>query len=338
MSRQPRLNIADGVYHVTQRGLERRRIVVDDADRREWFRLLHRHATQCGWRVFAYALLDNHFHIFLRTPQPNLSVGMHAFESGYVTLFNKRHQRVGPLFQGRFGAVLVEFESHARVLSRYVHLNPVEAGLTRTPGEYAWSSYRYYLDPHGAPSWLDWRTILSEISMRESAARIAYRRFVEGGLSTPLANPLDEAVDGWLLGSPTFVERYQISGQALRNSELAECRNECDHLDLPPIPNSEVPDPGSLLAAVASEFGVSLEELTVKGRHRNHARLAALWLCREHLHESLGQLGIRFGGLQPSTVSEALHKAADLMTENAAFRQAIDRVRRKAGSFDTPEG
>ena len=73
MPRQPQLNIADGVYHVTQRGLERRNIVLNDHDRKEWFRLFSRHATQCGWRVFAYALLDNHFHIFLRTPQPNLS-------------------------------------------------------------------------------------------------------------------------------------------------------------------------------------------------------------------------------------------------------------------------
>ncbi len=246
MPRRPRLNIADGVYHVTQRGLERRNIVADDHDRKEWLRLLGRHATQCGWRVFAYALLDNHFHIFLRTPQPNLSTGMHAFESGYVTLFNKRHERTGPLFQGRFGAVLVEFESHARVLSRYVHLNPFEAGLAKTPGEYKWSSYRYYLDPRGAPVWLDWQTPLAEISQRESAARVAYRRFVEASLGRPLTNPLKDAVDGWLLGSPAFVERYQARGQALRNSELAEGSDEAEEDVDRPIPNFEVPDPGMI--------------------------------------------------------------------------------------------
>ena len=82
MARQPRLNIANGAYHLTQRGVEKRDIVADDLDRREWLRLLGRNATRCGWRVFAYALMSNHFHIFLRTPQPNLSVGMHAFESG----------------------------------------------------------------------------------------------------------------------------------------------------------------------------------------------------------------------------------------------------------------
>ena len=214
MPRKPRLNIVDGVYHVTQRGLEKRDIVRNDTDRQEWLRLFHRQATQCGWRVFAYALLDNHFHIFLRTPQPNLSDGMQAFLSGYVTLFNKRHERNGPLFQGRFGAVLVEQETHARVLSRYVHLNPVEAGITTTPGEYAWSSYRYYLDPHGAPAWLDWRTILGEISQREGAARIAYRQFVEADLSRPLADPFVDVVDGWLLGSAAFVDKYRDADDA----------------------------------------------------------------------------------------------------------------------------
>ena len=217
MSRQPRLNMAEGVYHVTQRGLERCDIVLSDADRHNWWRLFDRHATRCGWRVFADALLDNHFHIFLRTPQPNLSEGMHAFESGYVTLFNRRHERTGPLFQGRFGAVLVEYETQARVLSRYVHLNPHRAGLDRQPGLYRWCSYQYCLNPNGAPAWLDWRTILGEVSAREGAARIAYRRFVEEGVGTTLPSPMAEVTDDGLLGSAEFVKRYAGStsrGQA----------------------------------------------------------------------------------------------------------------------------
>ncbi len=109
----------------------------------------------------------------------------------------------------------MEFESHARALSRKVHLNPVKAGLVQGPGVYTWAGYRYYLDPHGAPPWLDRQTILGEISTRESAARVAYRRFVEASLNTPMENPLQGAVDGWLLGSPRFVERYQGGGQWL---------------------------------------------------------------------------------------------------------------------------
>lgn len=135
MPRQPRLKIADGVYRVTQGGLERCNIVVTEHDQQEWFRVFHRHATQCGWRVFAFALLDNHFQIFPRTPQPNLSEGMQAFETGYVTLFNKNHGQTGSLSQGRFGGVLVESEEHARVLSRYVQLNLDPAGLDPRPGQ-----------------------------------------------------------------------------------------------------------------------------------------------------------------------------------------------------------
>ena len=156
--------------------------------------------------------------------------------------------------------------------------------------------------------------------------RVVYRRFVEANDPAPMSNPLDQATDGWLLGSPTFVERYQDRGQALRNSELAECRGDCHHPAVPPIPNSEVPDSGWLLAAVAAEFGVTLEQLLVRGQHRNHARLAALWLFREQLYETLGQLGVRFGGLQPSTVSEALRQATRLIADNEEFRQAIERA------------
>ena len=330
MPRKPRLNIEHGLYHVTQRGLEKRDIVADDHDRQEWLRLLHRQATQRGWRVFAYALLDNHFHLFVRTPQPNLSAGLQAFLSGYVTLFNKRHDRTGPLFQGRFGAVLVEYETHAKVLSRYVHMNPVEAGITQTPGAYAWSSYRYYLDPRGAPAWLDWQTILSEFSQREAAARVAYRRFVEADLSQPSVSPLDGVVDGWLLGSKAFVERYRDE-PGVRHFEISEMAGVDPDLQTQPsvgqFRNSVVPDPSKLMAAVAQVFAVPIAQLTVRGRHRNRARLAAMWLCREHLQESLQEIGLRFGGLSVGTISDSLRQAEALMTEHAEYQQAIQAAR-----------
>src|SRR5512136_660169 len=125
MARPLRIDIPDGVYHVTSRGLERRKIVLDDRDRRKWLELLGEGATRRRWRVFAWALLDNHFHLFLRTPDADLSAGMHDLNSGYVSVFNRRHKRCGPLLQGRFKGILVERAAHDWELSRYVHLNPV---------------------------------------------------------------------------------------------------------------------------------------------------------------------------------------------------------------------
>ncbi|MDB5339319.1 MAG: hypothetical protein JWN70_4938, partial [Planctomycetaceae bacterium] len=151
MPRSNRIDIANGVHHVTQRGFERRNIVLDDTDRSHWWRLFERIALRCRWRVFAVALLGKHFHIYLRTPEPNLSEGMRDLNGGYASLFNQLHEREGTLYQGRFKSILIENESHAWELSRYVHLNPYRAGLTLNPFDYQWSSYHFYLDGSQAP-------------------------------------------------------------------------------------------------------------------------------------------------------------------------------------------
>ena len=340
MPRQPRLNIADGVYHVTQRGLERRNIVLNDADRHDWWRLFDRQATRCGWRVFALALLDNHFHIFLRTPQPNLSAGMHAFESGFVTLFNRRHARTGPLFQGRFGAVLVEYETHARVLSRYVHLNPHRAGLDPQPGQYRWCSYRYYLNPNGAPGWLDWRTVLGEVSSREGAARIAYRRFVEEGSNTRLPSPLADVTEDGLLGSAEFVRRYTVRGQAPQISDLAgSCRHQEQSL-VPPNLKSAVPDPtlfDRLVRAVAVEFDVPIEQIRQRGRHGNWARHAVIWLTHGSLKWTHLEIAERLGDLSESAVRDSLRRTRLRFDEpqGGAFRAGLANAARSLGLHES---
>jgi REP element-mobilizing transposase RayT len=129
MARELRYDFPDTLHHVTNRGLERRDIVRDVKDRKEFVRLLGRVAVRYRWRVFAWVLMNNHCHLFFRMPTASLSSGLHDLESGYATLFNQRHDRSGPLFQGRFHDVVVENASHCLELSRYIHLNPRRAGL-----------------------------------------------------------------------------------------------------------------------------------------------------------------------------------------------------------------
>jgi hypothetical protein len=97
--------------------------VLDDDDRSHWCRFFERVARRCRWRDFAVALLDNHFHIYLRTPEPNLSYGMRDLDGGYASLFNQIHQREGPLYQGRFKSVLVENESGALIVRHAVEID-----------------------------------------------------------------------------------------------------------------------------------------------------------------------------------------------------------------------
>ena len=224
MPRQPRIDIADGVHHVMNRGLERRDIVLNDDDRAIWWSLFERVALRYGWRVFAVALLNNHFHIYLRTPQPNLSDGMRDLDGGYASVFNQRHDRDGPLYRGRFKSVLIEEEAHSWELSRYVHLNPFRAGLTRDLGDYRWCSYRFFLDARKAPDWLDWRTVLAEFAGTEGAARVAYKRFIEAGMGKQLTNPF-----------PAWDEE----GSRVQKSKLAGEVLVSPTTSLPPILNFE---------------------------------------------------------------------------------------------------
>lgn len=310
MSRTPRIEFAGGVYHVMNRGLERRDIVRDNLDRHSWRRLLDRAAIRYAWRVFAFVLLDNHFHIFLRIAEPNLSLGMHDFESGFATLFNKRHDRNGPLFQGRYKAILVELDSHAWELSRYLHLNPVRAGLTDDPFQYTWSSFRYYLNPRGAPAWLDWRTVLAEFGGTESAARLAYKRFVEAGVAQPPRNPLDDAVDGWILGSPQFVRQTQAAADEL---ELAEA---------PEVPLTV----NRVVAAVADVFQVTDDRVRRRGRQVNVAREAAVLLARELTCATIVELGAAFDGVGGSAISETVRRARQRAKTDPLFRERLEKL------------
>lgn len=306
MSRTLRFDVADSVHHVTNRGLERRAIVRDDADRRAFIRLLGRIAVRHQWRVFTWVLMDNHFHLFFRIPTPALSMGMHDLESGYVSVFNRRHDRSGPLFQGRFHNVVVEDESHGWELTRYLHLNPCRARLAPRPEAWPWSSYRHFLDPRDAPGWLDWPTVLAERGRNESAARIAYKRFVEAGLRDGIPSPLSAAVDGWILGSGAFAER-------VRSVCLA---------GLPAGPRAT----DDIIAVAAKTLGASPTVIRCRRRHGNDARQVAILLCRELLALPASQLASAFD-VSPSGLSMTVQRAAARVDNDPDFAQQVHRVR-----------
>ncbi|MCS6318519.1 MAG: transposase, partial [Nitrospira sp.] len=112
MARPLRIEVPGAVYHVTSRGNARQDIVADDGDRAQWLTVLAHVVDRYGWRGHAYCLMDNHYHLLVETPQPNLSLGMRQLNGRYTQDYNRRHERVGHLFQGRFKAILVEKDAH----------------------------------------------------------------------------------------------------------------------------------------------------------------------------------------------------------------------------------
>jgi REP element-mobilizing transposase RayT len=141
MARPHREQIAGGAYHVTSRGNRRQSIYHDDDDRKQFLVLRDRVVRHCGWRMLAYCLMTNHFHLLIETSVPNLSAGMHRLNSSYAKYFNERHSVDGHLFDRRFGSRLIETEDQLNDTLRYIAFNPVEAGLCAHPREWRWSSF-----------------------------------------------------------------------------------------------------------------------------------------------------------------------------------------------------
>src|SRR5215813_9356374 len=142
MSRQPRLDFAGALYHVTARGIEKKDIFLDDRDR--FLNLLALRVSRFEMRVFAYCLMSNHMHLALERGAIPLQRFMRSLQTAYAQSFNRRYERVGPLFAGRYKAFLVDNDRYFKALIRYIVANPVEGGIVDRPAQYRWSSYRAY--------------------------------------------------------------------------------------------------------------------------------------------------------------------------------------------------
>ena len=207
MSRPLRLEYPGAVYHVTSRGNARQHIVADDRDRTLFLERLAQVIDRFGWLCHAYCLMDNHYHLLIETPQPNLSRGMRQLNGTYTQAVNRRHQRVGHLFQGRFTAILVEKEAHLLELCRYVVLNPVRAQMVRHPRLWTWSSYRATAGECPGPVWLTTGWILAHFGTKVRQAQEHYRQFVAEGRGGP--RPWEQLTGQIYLGSEAFIAQHQ---------------------------------------------------------------------------------------------------------------------------------
>ena len=199
MARKARVEFPGAVYHVLDRGDRREAIFRDAADRERFLATLEEVCGRTGWRVHAWVLMSNHYHLLIETPQANLVAGMRWFQTTYTVCFNRRHRVSGHLFQGRYKAVVVDPEERGyfATLSDYIHLNPVRArlvGLDRRLFDYPWSSYRWFAAKAGRRPWFVAEQVLGELGLSDDGTgRRAYaermrRRAVEelsAGAETP---------------------------------------------------------------------------------------------------------------------------------------------------------
>jgi REP element-mobilizing transposase RayT len=230
MARPLRIEFPGAVYHVTSRGDRREDIFVDDHDRHALLQILGQALSRFDAQALAYCLMGNHYHFVLHTRQANLSLLMRHVNGVYTQTYNRRHHKVGHLFQGRFKAILVDRDAYLLEVCRYVDLNPVRARIVRKPESWAWSSYRAHRALAAVPAWLDTAGLHGYLLGRPATSsadrRRAAERYAKLVASVSDASLWDSALRQQIhLGDEDFVDRMQA---------LAQPRNSTDH-DIPRV-------------------------------------------------------------------------------------------------------
>jgi putative transposase len=184
MARPLRIEYDGALYHVTSRGNDRKAIFKDDCDRELLLNTLTQVTERFHWICHGYCLMNNHYHLVIETPDGNLSKGMRQLNGVYTQAFNKRHGRIGHLFQGRFKAILVQKDSHFLEVCRYVVLNPVRVKTISHPRQWKWSSYKATAGMVQAHGCLTVDEILSHFGQRTRIAHEKYCEFVQAGIGS----------------------------------------------------------------------------------------------------------------------------------------------------------
>jgi len=294
MARKPRLHVPGGVYHVMLRGNGGQDIFFAKGDRRRFYELLAEGTARFGTRVHGFCLMTNHLHLVLQVGEIPLSRAMQNLSFRYTRFLNARRRRIGHLFQGRYKAILVEADSYLLELVRYVHLNPLRAGLVKQPEDWAWSGHLAYLGRER----LDWLTtdwVLGQFGGRPDRARAGYAAFVREGLGEGHRPEFHSGTaDARVLADDDFLERVLSPAERPRRA----------------------PSLNVLVRRVAAACDVAPHDLAGPSRQRRLAEARGL----------VGHLARQSGAANLSAV------AARFNRDLATLSHAVRRIERRAAA------
>jgi REP element-mobilizing transposase RayT len=262
MARKPRIEYSGAFYHIIVRGNQQQDIFLDDDDRQEYLRRVAHYRDKCHFIIYAYVLMDNHVHLLIETPVDRISRIMQLINFTYTQYFNRKYHKVGHLFQGRYKGYLCDKDEYLLVLTRYIHLNPVRAGMVNRAEGYGWSSHNDYLK--GQRGLISTDLLLRLFSERKSEASRLYKKFVDEGNVAGDKEGIYEVIEQQIVGDELFIDKI---------------RKEVEEPEMRP----KRPRLIEIMDAVAAEAGLAEADLVSTSRREDMviARGVAIGLMRK---------------------------------------------------------
>jgi putative transposase len=318
MVRPLRIEFEGAFYHVINRGNAGEDLFISRYDRERFYAYLGKAVERYGIKIHAYCLMTNHYHLLVETPQANLSRTMKWINVSYAAYFNRKRNRKGHLFQGRFKSILVQADEYLKHLSRYIHLNPLRAGMVNDISAYEWSSYPALSGRINAPKWLETSWLLGLFGSNRKKASQRYRDFVEKAAAEVIENPANDLVGGFILGDEgfvdwvkqTFLSAYPIVKEVPQIKKLNRCSIK------------------SVVTAVCDEYGCDAEQILSKGKKKNVARDIAIYLARDLTDESGLTLGKYFGNISGAGITVRYNHMVGQLAENPRLKGRVERIRK----------
>ena len=325
MARPLRVEFPGAYYHVMNRGNSRQNIFISDKDRNTFLEALSDSREIHDVSIIAYVLMSNHYHLLIRTPQANLSEFMRHFQVTYTVRFNRRHDRPGHVFQGRFKSLLVEADEYLLPLSRYIHLNPIRKGHFSNSGiqdkeeylrTYPWSSYPGYCNLRKRNKSFNYRWLLNTYYGKDDyRGRRLYRAYVVKGIHGKISNPFDDTVHQSILGSQGFVDwiKTQLPDRNVR--EVPSQRKLQHHISIKQI-----------VEEIAKYGGVDSDNLFDRKTKMKLFRQISMELCYRYSLLKQKEIGDLFG-VDYSTVSQNRKRLKDKLNTNRRLRKQFEEIR-----------
>jgi REP element-mobilizing transposase RayT len=310
MTRPLRLSFENTFYYITVRGNRREKIFYSPQDKEVFLKRLKEMLIKYTMTCHAYCLMDNHYHLFIKTTKPNLSQGIHYLNSAYTNWFRNKHQIVGPLFQGRFKSILVDADNYALMLSAYIHLNPLRAGIVKQLEDYPWSSYLDYLNLRKS-NITDPSFVLNLIDNNTLKAIKKYRNYLIE--YQDMKDPLKKSYHRIALGSTTFIEKIK-----------EKIDQEGQRREIPSTRYLSKYDGDTIILKMTQVLHIEKKAIFDKKRG-NLNRSLAIYLVKRFTPLSLSEIGKLFK-MDYSAVSQAAKRFEQKSEMNDEIKEVMQKV------------